>query len=68
MAGASTIQLPNIESAIALAGKLEENLKLLSHHTGNTARLSFFVHYKQRYFKGYSLLYFLNRAVLDRVW
>jgi phosphate starvation-inducible protein PhoH and related proteins len=34
MAGASTIQLPNIESAIALAGKLEENLKLLSHHTG----------------------------------
>ncbi|BAZ39802.1 PhoH family protein [Calothrix sp. NIES-4101] len=34
MAGASTIQLPNIESAIALAGKLEENLKLLSRYTG----------------------------------
>ncbi|MEA5570404.1 PhoH family protein [Calothrix sp. UHCC 0171] len=34
MAGASTIQLPNIESAIALAGKLEENLKLLSRQTG----------------------------------
>ncbi len=34
MAGALTIQLPNIESAIAIAGKLEENLKLLCRHTG----------------------------------
>jgi phosphate starvation-inducible PhoH-like protein len=29
-----TIQLPSIESAIALAGSNEENLKLLSRHTG----------------------------------
>jgi phosphate starvation-inducible PhoH-like protein len=29
-----TIELPNIESAIALAGKNEENLKFLSSHTG----------------------------------
>lgn len=31
-----TIHLPSIESAIALAGKGEENLKLLSLHTGAT--------------------------------
>ncbi len=29
-----TIQLPNLESAIALAGVREENLKFLSRHTG----------------------------------
>jgi len=34
MVGASTIQLPNISSAIALAGDGEENLKILSHQTG----------------------------------
>lgn len=34
MAGALTIQLPNIPSAIALAGYGEENLKLLSQQTG----------------------------------
>jgi phosphate starvation-inducible protein PhoH and related proteins len=34
MAGASTILLPSIESAIALAGGQEENLKLLSRQTG----------------------------------
>ncbi len=34
MAGARTIQLPNIPSAIALAGYGEENLKILSRHTG----------------------------------
>ena len=31
-----TIQLPNSESAIALAGSQEQNLKLLSRHTGVT--------------------------------
>lgn len=31
-----TIHLPSVESAIALAGKGEENLKLLSRHTGVT--------------------------------
>ncbi|MBO3462894.1 PhoH family protein [Aetokthonos hydrillicola Thurmond2011] len=34
MAGALTIQLPNIESAIALAGQGEDNLKILSRQTG----------------------------------
>jgi phosphate starvation-inducible PhoH-like protein len=34
MADALTIQLPNIPSAIALAGDREENLKLLSRQTG----------------------------------
>jgi phosphate starvation-inducible protein PhoH and related proteins len=34
MAGALTIQLPNVPSAIALAGDGEENLKTLSKHTG----------------------------------
>jgi phosphate starvation-inducible PhoH-like protein len=29
-----TIQLPSVESAIALAGKGEENLKLITRHTG----------------------------------
>lgn len=29
-----TIQLPNRESAIALAGQGDENLKFLSRHTG----------------------------------
>ncbi|MEH2052275.1 PhoH family protein [Nostoc sp.] len=36
MAGALTIQLPNIPSAIALAGDGEENLKILSRQTGAT--------------------------------
>ncbi|BAZ29259.1 PhoH family protein [Cylindrospermum sp. NIES-4074] len=36
MAGALTIQLPNIPSAIALAGYGEENLKILSRQTGAT--------------------------------
>jgi phosphate starvation-inducible PhoH-like protein len=36
MAGALTIQLPNIESAIALAGSGEENLKTISWQTGAT--------------------------------
>lgn len=36
MAGALTIQLPNIPSAIALAGYGEANLKFLSQHTGAT--------------------------------
>lgn len=36
MAGALTIQLPNIESAIALAGQGEDNLKILSRQTGAT--------------------------------
>ena len=31
---------------------------------GNTARLSFYQHNKQRYYKGFSLRYILNRAVL----
>ncbi len=30
----TTIELPSIESAIALAGAREENLKILSQHTG----------------------------------
>jgi len=34
MAGALPIQLPNIESAIALAGQQEENLKTISRQTG----------------------------------
>ncbi len=34
MAEASIIQLPNIESALALAGEREENLKTLSRQTG----------------------------------
>ncbi|MDZ8024854.1 MAG: PhoH family protein [Nostoc sp. SerVER01] len=34
MVGASTIQLPNISSAMALAGDGEENLKFLSRQTG----------------------------------
>lgn len=34
MAGAFTIQLPNIESALALAGEKEENLKTMSQQTG----------------------------------
>ncbi|MBW4559481.1 MAG: PhoH family protein [Trichormus sp. ATA11-4-KO1] len=34
MADALTIQLPNISSAIALAGDREENLKILSRQTG----------------------------------
>jgi phosphate starvation-inducible PhoH-like protein len=34
MAGALTIQLPNIPSAIALGGDGEENLKILSRQTG----------------------------------
>ncbi len=34
MAGALTIQLPNVESAIALAGEQEENLKTMSQQTG----------------------------------
>ncbi|MBD2384666.1 PhoH family protein [Cylindrospermum sp. FACHB-282] len=34
MAGAYTIQLPNVPSAIALAGYGEENLKILSRQTG----------------------------------
>ncbi|MCV3217233.1 PhoH family protein [Plectonema radiosum NIES-515] len=34
MAGALPIQLPNIESAIALAGQHEENLKTISRQTG----------------------------------
>ena len=29
-----TVQLPNTESAIALAGNREDNLQLLSRHTG----------------------------------
>ena len=33
-ATSQTIQLPNTESAIALAGSNEQNLKLLSRHTG----------------------------------
>jgi phosphate starvation-inducible PhoH-like protein len=36
MAGALTIQLPNIDSAIALAGEGEDNLKTLSRQTGAT--------------------------------
>jgi phosphate starvation-inducible protein PhoH and related proteins len=36
MAGALTIQLPNIPSAIALAGEGEENLKSLARQTGAT--------------------------------
>jgi phosphate starvation-inducible PhoH-like protein len=36
MAGVLTIQLPNIESAIALVGDGEENLKTLSRQTGAT--------------------------------
>ncbi|MBF2063859.1 MAG: PhoH family protein [Calothrix sp. C42_A2020_038] len=34
MAGASILELPNIESALALAGKYEENLKQIGRHTG----------------------------------
>jgi phosphate starvation-inducible protein PhoH and related proteins len=34
MAGALTIELPNIESALSLAGNQEENLKILSRQTG----------------------------------
>lgn len=34
MPAAVTIQLPNIESAIALAGEREENLKLIARQTG----------------------------------
>ncbi|NJL62365.1 MAG: hypothetical protein HC903_11670 [Methylacidiphilales bacterium] len=34
MAGALTIKQTNIESAIAIASKLEGNLKLRSRHTG----------------------------------
>jgi phosphate starvation-inducible PhoH-like protein len=34
MAGALPIQLPNIESALALAGQHEENLKTISRQTG----------------------------------
>jgi phosphate starvation-inducible protein PhoH and related proteins len=34
MAGALTIQLPNIASAIALSGNNEENIKVLSQQTG----------------------------------
>jgi phosphate starvation-inducible protein PhoH and related proteins len=34
MAGSLTIQLPNIESAIALSGTNEENIKVLSQQTG----------------------------------
>ena len=34
MVGTLTIQLPSIESAIALAGEREENLKLLARQTG----------------------------------
>lgn len=36
MSSAITIQLPTIESAIALAGEREENLKLLARQTGAT--------------------------------
>lgn len=36
MAEASTIQLPSRESAIALSGEQEENLKILSRQTGAT--------------------------------
>ena len=36
MSSAITIQLPTIESAIALVGEREENLKLLSRQTGAT--------------------------------
>ncbi|NJP10702.1 MAG: PhoH family protein [Leptolyngbyaceae cyanobacterium RU_5_1] len=39
MAEARTIQLPSIDSAIALAGDREENLKLLSRQTGATVIL-----------------------------
>jgi phosphate starvation-inducible protein PhoH and related proteins len=34
MAGALTIELPNIESALSLAGNQEDNLKILSRQTG----------------------------------
>lgn len=39
MAGASLIQLPNIESALALAGNYEENLKLIGRQTGASVAL-----------------------------
>ncbi|MBL1178598.1 PhoH family protein [Pantanalinema sp. GBBB05] len=39
MADSLTIQLPSIDSAIALAGEREENLKLLSRQTGATVVL-----------------------------
>lgn len=39
MAGASLIQLPSIESALALAGNYEENLKLIGRHTGASVAL-----------------------------
>ncbi|BAZ15963.1 PhoH family protein [Calothrix sp. NIES-4071] len=39
MAGASIIQLPSIESALALAGNYEENLKLIGRRTGASVAL-----------------------------
>lgn len=39
MANSLTIQLPSIDSAIALAGEREENLKVLSRQTGATVVL-----------------------------
>lgn len=37
MTTTTTLELPSLEAAIALAGYQEENLKLLSHQTGATA-------------------------------
>ena len=39
MAEASTIQLPSPESAIALSGEHEENIKILARQTGATVVL-----------------------------
>ena len=39
MVASSTIQLPSVESALALAGYQEENLKVLARQTGATVVL-----------------------------